>query len=237
MSILVLCPTRGRPEAVHEAANSLIETRRHGSTQLVAVIDHDDPGADVYVGQANSSYEFMFPVHSGGMVAALNAAAMEAIEKRPEVSILGFVGDDHRFRTQGWDEVITDTLRRPGYAYAYDGFWHKGEIPTQIFISAAIVSALGYMALPDCHHLYVDNAWREVAERAGVLHYKPELLIEHMHPAIGKAEWDEGHKRVNSQEMYSRDRAAFEAWKASGRASEDVRKVRQVLGRATITTR
>lgn len=219
-----------------EVASTLVRTRFHGGTRMMAVIDPDDPEGDAYVSRANSLFDFHFPIHDGGMVNALNAAARYVLDEMPEVEIIGFVGDDHRFRTLHWDKIIAETLARPGYAYGYDGFWHKGEIPTQIFISREIVKALGYFALPDCQHLYVDNAWREVAERLGVLHYKPELFIEHMHPAIGKAELDEGYKRVNAPEVWAHDQAAFEAWKASGRAADDARKVRRAIG-STIATR
>lgn len=234
MSILVLCPSRGRPQALAEAARTLAETRYYGDTQLLAVIDADDPTADAYVAQANPTYRYIIPEHSGGMVAALNAAAVLVVD---EAAILGFIGDDHRFRTKGWDEVIEQALVKPGFAYGDDGFRRAGDIPTQIFVSSKIVKALGYFALPDCNHLYVDNAWRAIADATKTLHYLPEVMIEHMHPLIGKAEWDEGYRRVNAPEMYLRDEAAFMAWRASPRFAQDVKRVRQALGPTTIATR
>jgi hypothetical protein len=230
MSLVVLCPSRGRPQELREVATTLVQTRVYGSTRMLAVIDSDDPLADEYVAQANSLYDFHFPSHEGGMVNALNAAAKHVIDELPDVEILGFVGDDHRFRTMHWDREISIALEEPGYAYGYDGFWQQGELPTQIFISKPIVKALGYYALPDCQHLFVDNAWRAVAETVGRLHYLPEVYIEHMHPAIGKAKWDEGHKRVNTPEMYGRDGAAFSAWRDSERFADDVGRVRQAIG-------
>lgn len=237
MSIAVFCPTRNRPKAIREAAYSLIETRRLGSTRLVAIIDADDLDAEEYVKQANTLYDYVFPIHEGGMVAALNAGVKQVLAEDPSITICGFIGDDHRFRTKGWDEAFEKELARPGYVYGYDGFWHDGKIPTQIFISREIVEALGYMALPDCHHLYVDNAWRSVGDAIHRFTWRRDVLIEHMHPAINKAEWDEGYKRVNSDEMYERDRKAFEAWRASPRFAEDVQRARRALGSPTIATR
>jgi hypothetical protein len=236
VSILVICPSRNRPAELADTASTLVKTRRHGSTQLLAVVDPDDMDGDRYVAGANMLYHYMFPEHAGGMVNALNAAAKHVLEEWPDVTILGFVGDDHKFRTLHWDEQIEQALATPGFAYGYDGFWHKGEIPTQIFISREIVVALGYMALPDLRHLYVDNAWRALADRLDVLHYLPEVYIEHMHPAIGKAEWDDGHKRVNAPEMYERDRAAFEKWQGSSRFNQDVRRVRRAIKPTTVKT-
>jgi hypothetical protein len=98
-------------------------------------------------------------------------------------------------------------------------------------MSASIVEALGWMGLPGCHHLYIDNAWRSLGDATKSLFYMPDVVIEHMHPAGGKAEWDEGHRRVNTEAMYSHDRAVYESW-LDGSMSEDIERVRSALGRA-----
>jgi hypothetical protein len=149
----------------------------------------------------------------GNMVTALNAGADWAI-RHTDPDYLGFIGDDHRFRTAGWDDRIIAQLNDQGggFAYGNDLFWPGGEIPTQIFLSSEIVAALGWMGLPECHHLYIDNVWGTLGREIGKLAYLPDVVIEHMHPAGGKAVWDEGHLRVNTDAMFSHDRDAFEAW-------------------------
>jgi hypothetical protein len=172
----------------------------------------------------------MRPEHAGGMVNALNAGALETLEKWPHERAIGFVGDDHRFRTPGWDLTFLESLKaRKGFVYGNDLFWRNGEIPTQIFISAEIIKCLGWMGLPSCKHLYIDNVWRELGEATGSIRYFSDVVVEHMHPAGGKAEWDEGHRRVNSEQMYSHDAAAFAAWRDSDRFLDDVAKVRRAL--------
>ena len=44
------------------------------------------------------------------------------------------------------------------------------------------------------------------------LHYLEEVIIEHLHPIAGKAEWDEGYKAVNAEEVYSADAKAFDEY-------------------------
>jgi hypothetical protein len=85
------------------------------------------------------------------------------------------------------------------------------------------------MGLPECRHLYIDNVWGTVGREIGKLSYLPDVVIEHMHPAGGKAVWDEGHLRVNTDAMFSHDRAAFEAW-VENRSAEDIERVRSALG-------
>lgn len=226
MDMIVLCPTRGRPQAAREALASFEATKTLPETSLMFVIDDDDPEIDGYMDLLHVEQEA-----PGNMVKALNLAAMWAIDQF-DPRFLGFIGDDHRFRTEGWDSHFTDILtdRGGGMVYANDLNRQDGDIPTQIVMSAEIVTALGWMGLPTCKHLYIDNAWRVIGEEIESIFYMPDVVIEHLHPAFGKAEWDEGHKRVNTNEMYRHDAEAFAQWVARG-AADDVKRVREALGK------
>jgi len=226
--LLVLVPTRGRPEKALETFRSYTQTADPNVSAIQFVIDSDDPSGPAYLAIAQTAGPAFFVQPSpGNMVAALNSAALHFATK---YDYIGFVGDDHRFRTKGWDRLFVETLDREGggLAYANDGFWRDGEIPTQIFMSSPLIKALGWMGLPTCKHLYIDNVWRVLGEGADCLFYFPDVLIEHMHPAGGKAAWDERYRAVNSEERYSEDRAAFEAW--ANTASVDIEKVKRALG-------
>ena len=226
--LLILCPTRARPQAAREAHRSFVKTAVRDGTEILFVVDDDDAERAGYM---DGDYPHLVQQAPGNMVAALNEAALWAIDHlAPEW--IGFIGDDHRFRTPGWDRAFADLLvaRGGGFVYGNDLFWPNGEIPTQIVMSASIVKALGWMGLPGCTHLFIDNAWRHLGEATQSLFYMPDVVIEHMHPAGGKAPWDEGHRRVNTPEMYGHDGQVFEKWLSSS-APEDVQRVRSALGR------
>lgn len=231
MSLTVLCPTRGRPDAAWALLDTFEATRTNPHSRLVFVVDEDDPAMpDYFAPRGGRELIIRRPLHGGGMVNALNAAALDAIREWPHERALGFVGDDHRFRTPGWDKTFLETLTdRPGFVYGNDLFWPKGEIPTQIFMSTKVVEALGWMGLPQCKHLYIDNAWMELGAATGSIRYYPDVIVEHMHPAGGKGEWDDQYRLVNSEEMYNHDAAAFTAWRESDRFMDDVNRVRQAL--------
>lgn len=217
MSILLLIPTRGRPQkaqASWEAAQL-----RAGSpwTDVMVVVDADDP--DTYsVPAATVSSE------GGGMGPPLNAAAKHMADR---FDIVGFIGDDHMVRTDGWDLRIEEALATPGMAYGND--LARQDIPTQIFMSTSIYRALGWMALPGAKHLYLDDTWAELGRRTGCLRYLDDVIIEHMHPTLGKATTDAGYQRVNAPSMYAHDNAIYREWINQGQAYEDAKKVREVM--------
>jgi hypothetical protein len=107
-----------------------------------------------------------------------------------------------------------------GLAYGNDLF--QGEqLVTSPFIRADIPRRLGWYGLPAVEHLFVDNAWGDIGRGLGVLRYMPEMVIEHLHPLAGKAEWDEGYERANNEDDHrprpDRIRGLARWWRARGR--------------------
>jgi hypothetical protein len=212
-----------------EAARSLAA---RVATQIVLAVDRDDPTLP--------EYRKRFPTSSGGWVAlvileddetgnlvrATNTISMRIAAADP-TCVIGNLGDDHVVRTPGWDARIADELVTPGIAYGDDGL--QGErLPTAPFISAEIVTALGWYALPMCRHLFVDNAWRDIGLGAGVLRYLPDVVIEHMHPLAGKGAWDPGYEQANGPDSVERDKAAYQRWRKI-RMEQDIARVRAAI--------
>lgn len=222
MTLLTLCPSRGRPDNAIEAYASFVKMKAEDS-HMIFVVDADDPTVGQYTD--NVPTDVIEPSGRRGMTGPLNEAAARYWDS---YEVIGFIGDDHRFRTPYWDRIMGDYLvgHGGGFAYANDLNWKDGEIPTSIFGSSSIWKALGWVALPEADHLYLDNTWRVLGDGADCLFYFPLVIIEHVHPAYGKAEWDDGYKLVNSATMYNHDREAFESWLTT-RAPEDIERVRQ----------
>jgi hypothetical protein len=141
--------------------------------------------------------------------------------------VIGFMGDDHRPRTYAWDmEMLNAVDLLDGTAIVYGNDLLQGEnLPTAVFITSDIVKALGYYQPPELVHLFFDNFWRDLGRAAFCLRYMPDVIIEHMHPAAGKAEWDERYLEVNAGGMYEHDEAAYRQYVEDGRFAADVEKV------------
>jgi hypothetical protein len=229
--LVVIVPSRGRPEAARDLNNAIRETRV-ADTYLLLALDASDPTLDQY-----PDIWKVVGSRTKNMVEALNLAADYILEGAsvPGGSApfaIGFMGDDHRPRTHGWDKAYLDALREMGTGIVYGNDLLQGEnLPTQCAMTSDIIRALDWMSPPRLAHLFVDNSWKILGNGADCLRYLPEVIVEHMHPVAGKADWDEGHVRVNSTAMYERDNAAFLDWLRTSMV-EDVAKVRALRGAA-----
>jgi hypothetical protein len=152
-----------------------------------------------------------------GMCPRLNLAAGMLLADQcdpDERLIVGFMGDDHRPRTVGWDQAVIDAMPPLGVVYCDDGF-QGPNLPTSVFMDAELIRRLGWMVPPGIGHLFCDNAWKTLGEALGTLVYLPDVLIEHMHPHAEKAPMDAGYAEVNSARQWEQDEAAFRRWVAA----------------------
>jgi SAM-dependent methyltransferase len=230
--LVVIVPSRGRPQAARELAQAFASYCT-ADTRLVFAVDEDDPALPEYSDLPRSWAGCSRPAVSVGiaeapstMVKTLNAAAASELRLDEPPFAIGFMGDDHRPRTAGWDQAYLDALRELGTGIVYGDDGLQGEnLPTQVAMTSDIVRALGWMALPGLKHLFVDNVWKALGAAADCLRYLPDVLVEHMHPFAGKAEFDDGYARVNSAEIAGHDQDVYERWLRTD-AAGDVAKIR-----------
>lgn len=221
--MVVLVPTRGRGDyTLREVITSFNETRTLIDTFLEFIVDSDDKtphGRDV------EEYVHYLDDAPGSMRAALNAATITELGEPWD--IFGFIGDDHRFRTKGWDARIEEELKNGGMAYANDGV-QGAALPTQWFVTTDIVRKLGWFALPDCNHFYLDNAWLDLANAAKCRHYLPDVIIEHMHFSYGKSQMDATYE--HTMRVGSGDQMRYNNWRWSDRFEVDAYMIKIALG-------
>lgn len=233
--LAMVVPSRGRPESVHKQAEAWQATRAVGQADLVWAIDADDSTFLEYE-RAIASYPWMaWSVRPEWepMVTKLNTVAVGYATYKGEGAgwdMVGFMGDDHLPRTENWFGILIQAQRwyGSGIFYGRDGL-QDIRLPTWWAMSSDVIRELGSMVPSAVDHLYCDNTVEALGRAARALFFLPSLLIEHMHPAADKAEWDEGYKRVNRPEQYEQDRLAFLRWLAAGRAT-DAAKIRGLRG-------
>lgn len=213
-ALAVVVPTRGRPENAARLAAAFEATTASGAVP-VFVADEDDPKLEDYRAllEAGTIPRLMISNHpgGGGLCIPLNWAAIRYAEVYENV---GFMGDDHLPRTVGWDTEMIGELDslEPRLAYGND-LLQGANLPTAVFMQSRMIRAIGVMAPQVMRHLYLDNFWKELGERTGGLRYRDDVVIEHLHPVAGKAEWDERYRVVNAPGMDTGDRDAWIAYR------------------------
>jgi hypothetical protein len=230
--LAIIVPSRGRPRQLREL--------------LAAVADRSTTDVEVWVGldeDDDADYLAEVAEHPGSDLATAikgprrslsgwtNYLAAHVMSQPAPPRYLASLGDDHRPRTYGWDQKLIHALKLfggTGIAYPND-LLQGARLPTSWVVSSDIVQRLGWMMLPACAHMYVDNATLALGQALNRIAYLPDVVVEHEHPTAGKGEWDASYAESNSTSRYAADRAAFEEWLREGLAF-DVQHIWAGLG-------
>ncbi len=226
-SLALLVPSRGRPDNARRLLHACADT---ASDVVVFIgVDSNDPKFFQYLEIAT---EHLVPgtvvvlpsetSNGTGMVGALNWLAQSHAQ---DYEMIAFMGDDHIPVTPNWDVELCHSIRMQGGGLAYGNDLLQGEaLPTAVVMESRIPKVLGYMAPPVLEHLWVDNFWLQLGQGIGQISYLGDVVIEHLHPGVGKAEWDQEYARTGSSDKDQRDKKAFEEY-CKYQLQADVRKL------------
>lgn len=228
--LLVIVPSRDRPGNIAELLATWRATTT-GTARLLVAVDDDDPSLAAYRGLA-----ILPDGHETGMELVVGAREglgptlnRLAVERAQHHFAIGFMGDDHRPRTPGWDAAMDAALREMGTGLVYgNDLFQREALPTAVAMTSDIIQTLGYMHPPGLIHLFLDNYWLGLGQQLGRIRYLPDVVIEHVHPLAKTAEWDAGYREVNSTAMYARDHATFLRWVREDSAAA-VAKLREMI--------
>jgi hypothetical protein len=239
--LTVVVPSRGRPDALRDLVGAFQMTTTAG-TRLVVAVDEDDPYLVGYhrVQEATRACQigtgpvYLEPVPYFDLVVGppsrIGPILNDVVPRYAVDSFaMGFMGDDHRPRTQGWDRAYVDALYELGTGVVWgDDLIMGPQIPTQVAMTSNIVLATGHFVPEGMKHLWLDNAWKAIGE-ATSFRYLPHVIVEHMHPIAGKGEWDASYRANNTDEVFEHDRLRFLEWQAH-ELPEWIQKIREYNG-------
>jgi hypothetical protein len=193
--------------------------RNDDDTTITFVLDAGDPEYGSYI-------DYGLPclispkLKNRPFVERLNWAA-----KQTNAAVIGFAADDNRFVTRGWDDFLGMDFAYPYLIVNTNDLLVGDTKGGAVFMRKEAIDALGWFALPTLEHLYVDMVWKRIGiKEPDLYHYDEEVVIEHLHPYAGKAEWDAQYQQYNTYAQDQRDKAAYEAWVANDLQS-DVRRL------------
>lgn len=221
--IAIMVPSRGRPGNIRRLQENMFENCRV-DTALHVYVDDNDPKLDEYRELIGINLVVDTPSRIGPI---LNKHAVGLADN---YFIVGFMGDDHVPRTPGWDQRFLEKLQEVNTGVAYGNDLLQGEaLATAVCMTSDIVKTLGYFSLPGAQHLFLDNFWMAVGRGINRLFYFDDVVIEHVHPAKNKAEWDEVYTNANSSETWAFDEAAYLKYMAE-QYTPDIVKLKTRLG-------
>lgn len=203
--LTVLVPTRSRVNSSIRLLNAFRETSTADS-ELIFVISADDPNHDDYywaLTQAGGK-AITVSVDKPGVVAPLNAG-FNALSASLGFAV-GFMGDDHFPKTPGWDTELLSDLKRMKTGVAYGNDLLQGEkMATAVVMTSDIPKALGHMTPPELYHYCGDVVWVDWGKGINKLVYRDDVIIEHLHPSIGKARQDALYDLTSPLELKDQD--------------------------------
>lgn len=203
--LTIYVPTKGRPSNALRLQEQFYRTTKLHS-RIVFITSDNDKKLDQYSGLDQC---ITVSPAQAGFVSPLNLGYL--VDRKQVYSYaVGFMGDDHLPRTDGWDEIFVNELIKlgTGFVYGRDGL-QDAAIPTYIVMTSDIPLALGFMTLPSLMHLYADNFWLDLGSAINRISYIPEVYVEHMHPAVGKSISDAGYVFSGDFALDQRDKAEY----------------------------
>jgi hypothetical protein len=220
LSLLVIVPTRKRPELVKQFIKSFDETT--DNADLLFVTDGDDDSYDDFPWEGHT-VSCLNP--RGNVVEKLNYAAKEFMNDYDEIMHLG---DDCVFVTPHWDTKMHDILTdMGGSGWVYPNNGRRSDVPESWLVSTDVLKELGWLANPLMHHYYVDNVIAELGKRTSLIRYASDVVIAHKHYSVSK---DTGYDQVylEAEQLHGQhDLMQWQMWSSSNQVAAIVSRLRR----------
>jgi len=209
-TIGLILPVRHRPHNLPRFYKYWKKTTS-GNSRIYLIMDDDDRTYD----NIDIPKEFIV-IRQPNMptIPKINNVAMRIAE---ECEYIGFMADDVRLRTDGWEELVITKLNELGkYSMIYmNDMLQRHKLATHPVFTSELIKKVGYIGIPTLYHTMVDMGWMHLCTYLNKSHingggeYMPEIIAEHLHRDNKKAPDDALYKLAYSEEWLKHDRAEF----------------------------
>ena len=229
MSLLIICPSRNRPEDLERLIESFVQTST--VAHLVVRCDHDQKA--LYDGiqlPDRVTIEYGPKIGPGGSINCSAYENMQMANERNQLTLRPYdafcaAPDDAEFVTPGWDLYALESLQRfPGRIGVVSAAHNNGEFLNYPCVSKEWIQVLGWYAHPSIYHFCWDTMHELLGDATNIV-YAP------------RDKWLMEHKgRTQNMVHYGQDCQFFLTWCVTERA-KDVGKLRRALAAAGDTSR
>lgn len=212
-AINLMLPTRKRLTGLERFTTSAVHLAADASClRFSFLVDASDIETLQWVNEFQWNHKHIIVDHNTDgphLARYYNRLYSESIYK-DEATLVSMVADDMYFDTQGWDEMILSCVNRHGghaYVFGDDCYIQHGKMAVNGFTSRMVVegTGAGEFMWSRWRANMIDVVWTEIARRAGILEYIPELHIPHDHNGR-KAVKDETHLRLKQHYTFAAGR-------------------------------
>lgn len=212
--ILIKLTSRSRPEKFFRALDNVNIMSRGSKWRVWATLDEDDRSMnnesvrDRLTKYPNLYYNFG---KSKNKIDAIN----RDMDMVGEWDILINMSDDQIFVEEAFDKIIERDMAE--HFPDLDGFLHyndnqqRANVPTMSIMGKKYYDRFGYIYNPEYQSLWCDVEAMDVAKLLGRWKYMGDdkVIFHHLHPAWGKAEWDDQYRKTESTSMWVYDEAVY----------------------------
>lgn len=212
---LMICCTKGRPDRIQEMLSSYKNTKGLNTTDMIFFLDKNDKRLAEYDSVLTGRQVFVEDPNYQTPMFNLTCKLLY-----PNYDYYGLINDDHVFRTKNWDIELIKTIKEKGGGFGLahaNALWHDSDVicrhPSAFLISANIIKALSYAIYPELRHFKLDTYFRDLTEPLGLLFFREDVIIEHMHLHVGKALIDDNYIWGYCAEEQAWGENKFAKWK------------------------
>lgn len=198
------------------------KSNSEGLSDICIALDEDDQHRYPRIQDDSVFYEVNPRIR---MIPTLNLIASKYAD---QYKYLAFFGDDHVILTN-WESKFVSFFEENnniGIAYGND-LLQGAKLPTAVCLTSTIVNKLGYMVPKVLVHMYADNFWIDLGRECGIIKYFEDVVFEHIHPDLGKADRD--FQYVEAASVAPMDQTAYYQYVNSGGLLEDINKIKEIL--------
>lgn len=204
MSIIILCPTRGRPEQFQRMLKSAKDTST--SVGVFPAFDYDEKDVHGYLGKDGDDIASLIFPSEIPTVYKWNFLAERAM-KLDETKLFMLGSDDMYFDTPGWDKALLDhynALENKIHAYAFLDSRDSNGTPHPV-VTREYIQAMGYFIPPIFLHWFVDTWTVEICKSNDCFTHFRDYRLIHDKPS-DKGNADETHSRIRQWGWHERDK-------------------------------
>jgi len=210
--ISLLIPTLNKPLNIQVFSESIERTTiERSEVEIIFGIREDDIESKEKIEELNTKLEISVQYEIinryEGKIHLANV--WNQLYKRAEYPVIGYFGDGVLSHTKGWDWRVKNEFKKEKNILITCNGIHDPY--TAVFFTHKTIhdhKDIGFYLNPKFKQWYTDTFWDTVFKNAGKLHFREDIIMEHLNPDIFEDRLDEAegsHKEEDNEVWLSKE--------------------------------